>query len=624
MSERHRRSFLKRTAPLWRSLGFVLGFALVSSFAAVQMLERGWIESVRLDRSAETPIRYRYDLAATNEKDYSYTSDGRVILSPQPDGGWSLRQVAYTHSDLTETGRTVFAARVDADGHASFDEGMGGTILTLVTMLPERPVIVGDSWSRRIVSKTQAPVRRKDARGMTLVDIEVTCEGAGTLVGVTARKEHRVASLRYDLWVTYGSNPPREVQAIATFDLDAGRFERIDMEMPATTQSISSFALAIVRDDETNADEARRAFARAQNALDRAHIDVALKHFDIACRLAPNDADYRLGYCRALVDAHRLTEAHTAAAMLTETNPPTEIALWAHDLRARTSIALGLSDAARSAIARMRETPGGRALSLVREGELLEGLGADPREAGDRFLEAHRLNGSLVEARLGMARCYGKMNRHVERMALLEETLAERPGDVRILLALGRCHLDRNDAKAALEPLRTALDIDGLNSPVRHTLAEAYKNLGDDLKAAEQLNTMLYRIHVERPYPDKVDLHRELAEMYLRLDQPRLALTEYARAYNALSYTDFSSRRKEVTRRLAGLNLALGDSAEAAKLLDGHVKLFSQDVEARRMLARALREIGRRDEALTQYRRVLEIDPKDDRAREALEAAGAL
>lgn len=268
-----------------------------------------------------------------------------------------------------------------------------------------------------------------------------------------------------------------------------------------------------------------------------------------------------------------------------------------------------------------------------------------------------------------------------------ERILAEDPKDVRVLLKVGELQQKKGDNGAAAATFGKVADAYGEQgfflkavavykqmlklSPddarVNERLAALYQQLGilsdamaqlqlvaaasekagDEAKLLEVLRRM---VELE---PDNVASAVKLGELYAKRNQPKLALEHLRRAAGQLRGLNRADEYLKVaeriaylapddlalTRELAHLHLARGDTKRALAKLQLCFKADPKDLDTLALLAQAFRDLGqvqktisvykevahlqeekgRADDARATWRRVLELAPQD---AEALQAAG--
>ncbi|GEJ55628.1 tetratricopeptide repeat protein [Anaeromyxobacter diazotrophicus] len=269
-----------------------------------------------------------------------------------------------------------------------------------------------------------------------------------------------------------------------------------------------------------------------------------------------------------------------------------------------------------------------------------------------------------------------------------EKVLAEDPKDVRVLLKVGELQQKKGDNPAAAETFGKVADAYGEQGfflkavavykqmlklapddvRVNERLAGLYQQLGILSDAMAQLQVVaataekagdqaklldVLRRMVELE-PDNLASAVKLGELYAKQNQPKLALEHLRRAADQLRRLNRADEYVKVaeriaflapddlalTRELAHLHLARGDTKRALAKLQLCFKADPKDLETLGLLAQAFKDLGqiqktvsvykelahlqvekgRPDDARATWRRVLEVAPQDP---EALQSAGA-
>jgi Flp pilus assembly protein TadD len=196
----------------------------------------------------------------------------------------------------------------------------------------------------------------------------------------------------------------------------------------------------------------------------------------------------------------------------------------------------------------------------------------DP-ETALRVAQAAALSGDET-ARLTLADLLRANDRHAEAVEILSTLIAEKPDDWRLLYARGVSYERMKDWPKAEADLLAALKLEP-----------------DD---PELLNYLGY---------SWIDRGERLAEA--------LAMVEKAVATNPKSGAMVDS--------LGWAHYRLGDYKKAVETLERAVELEAGDPEINNHLGDAYWRVGRRDEAMFQWRRVLTLDP-DERIKADAEA----
>lgn len=271
-------------------------------------------------------------------------------------------------------------------------------------------------------------------------------------------------------------------------------------------------------------------------------------------------------------------------------------------------------------------------------------------------------------------------------IAEYQKVIREDPRDVRILLKVGELHQKRGDnALAASMLLQVAesysadgfflkavavykqiLKLDASRIDVNIKLAELYQQLGLMSDAMGQFQTVANHYDQEGKLTELADVLRrmvdldpenvasriKLAEMFAKQGATRDAIAEFRKAATFLKANNRPDDYVKVgerivfldpsdvvlSRELANVHLARGDTKRALAKLQACFKTDPRDVETLTLLARAFQELGqisktvavykelarileeaeRVDDERATWRKVLELDPEDAEARGAL------
>jgi pilus assembly protein FimV len=271
-------------------------------------------------------------------------------------------------------------------------------------------------------------------------------------------------------------------------------------------------------------------------------------------------------------------------------------------------------------------------------------------------------------------------------IAEYQKVIREDPRDVRILLKVGELHQKRGDNALAANMLlqvaesysadgfflkavavyKQILKLDPSRIDVNVKLAELYQQLGLMSDAMGQFQ--LVANHYDREGkltelsdvlrrmvdldPENVASRIKLAEMFAKQGATRDAIAEFRKAATFLKannrpddYVKVGERivfldpsDVALSRELANVHLARGDTKRALAKLQACFKTDPRDVETLSLLARAFQELGqasktvavykelarvhgeseRVDDERATWRKVLELDPEDAEARAAL------
>lgn len=160
-----------------------------------------------------------------------------------------------------------------------------------------------------------------------------------------------------------------------------------------------------------------------------------------------------------------------------------------------------------------------------------------------------------------------------------------------------------------------ALTLDPNNAHFYAAAADAAIRLGGYDRAAT------YASRGGQLYPRFAPLQAQLGYIALEEQRPGEAV-KLLRAALSSDWHDFEWARAATMSNLAVALLRLGRAQEAYGVARGLIQLFPDYVDGRYNLAKSLEMLGRRDDCLREYRRILLTQPGHSRARQALEELG--
>jgi protein O-GlcNAc transferase len=209
-------------------------------------------------------------------------------------------------------------------------------------------------------------------------------------------------------------------------------------------------------------------------------------------------------------------------------------------------------------------------------------------------------------------------------LADFEEVLERHPDFPDIRNWAGLCRAMLGDPEGAIGEFEHALSVNPDYAAALLNLGVVLSDLGR-LEAAAKAFSRLGELEVDGDMPLPGELgnriaqgHAQLGELYLEAERPVQAIDECRRALEIRGgYVD-------VRARLAHALLMAGEHDAALAELESVLKGHPHFLEARIELGTVLRRMGRRDEAIEEWRRCLEIDPKDRRVRAYLASVGVI
>ena len=224
------------------------------------------------------------------------------------------------------------------------------------------------------------------------------------------------------------------------------------------------------------------------------------------------------------------------------------------------------------------------------------------QEAAEQYQEALKLDGKDLPAANGLAFAYVQLKQGEKAVPILEKAIADNQ-DLKVMrtsgdmaeahLRLGQIFLAQGRVDDARAQAEEALKISPADADTLLLLGQTRARDGDLQGAVEQYKKAL------RMVPKFPEAYEALAAAYEGTgDRPRAA---YARAMVTYSRGDYSA---------------------AAGELEKLVRSSPQVAEAHLGLGMALERVGKPDEAASQYRETLRLDPQLDYAKARLAALG--
>jgi tetratricopeptide (TPR) repeat protein len=161
-------------------------------------------------------------------------------------------------------------------------------------------------------------------------------------------------------------------------------------------------------------------------------------------------------------------------------------------------------------------------------------LRTDLPQAAPLFEQLHREQPESIPPALGVAQCYGRLNRTREAVQLLDAFLTRYPADVSLLLERGRLALQMNQAAEAEGWLRKAVALVPWDYTANYTLLLCLTQQRKDA-AVRELQERVRRIEEEgarltqltdrlKLHPYDLDIRCELAQAFLRHGHDQEAL----------------------------------------------------------------------------------------------------
>ena len=243
----------------------------------------------------------------------------------------------------------------------------------------------------------------------------------------------------------------------------------------------------------------------------------------------------------------------------------------------------------------------------------LQWINAEPSIAEQWLREALALDQSYAPAWIHLARTAVEQSQQVEAMRCYEKALALEATNVDALLGLARLEANDGHWDSAKTRLSRALELEPEHSDLHETLSRVQFALGNQ-KEAERSATLARaykrvetlqdpRAAAELPPLSSRDFlnHGVRAVMEGRYEDAVAAFTE-ARRQNPDNY--------EVAYNLALASILIEDFEAAESWFRLSINLHPDYIPAHMRLGRMLTQIGKSDDARTQFYRILELDPR--------------
>lgn len=263
------------------------------------------------------------------------------------------------------------------------------------------------------------------------------------------------------------------------------------------------------------------------------------------------------------------------------------------------------------------------------------------------YAEAARKNPMEVGYITAQAEMLVALDRSADALLLLQQALPRFDSSADLRGAVGQVLLTQKRYTDAADMLRQALLLSPQDDVLRETLARAQFQAGNYSDAADTLQRLLRNDR----FRDRADLHTLLGECHLEAGRPHEARASFETASTlqpnniayilnlakaALEVNDH--RRAEIAVRRA---LAISPADSQANLLLGYIRMEqgklpealaafrrSAQSDARdpmplSMSGLVLERLGRKEEAMREYAKALEIRPNDELARRLMNQLAA-
>jgi len=223
-----------------------------------------------------------------------------------------------------------------------------------------------------------------------------------------------------------------------------------------------------------------------------------------------------------------------------------------------------------------------------------------PDEAGRLADELISIQPQNTRARLLKAVALREMRRYADARYELQHVLQASPNEGAAYLQLGLLEIEQKNYPKAEAAFKKLHDLGG-DAGATYGLAVMYSVEGQLDKANQLLKKELER------FPKNQMLHELVAAIAIQGHDYDRAVEEY-RALLAMNPSN-----KGVYFRLAESLRLKGDTNAYISTLEEAQKVFPRDLSPTLVLATALDSLGRKDAAIQQYRRAIELQPDDPR-----------
>ena len=264
-------------------------------------------------------------------------------------------------------------------------------------------------------------------------------------------------------------------------------------------------------------------------------------------------------------------------------------------------------------------------------------------DAVQKYKEALALDPKLHVAELNLGKVLIGLGRKDEAVQPLRDYLAAKPLDEEALRLLATSLRDQGRREEAIKEYEALTALKGGDLDSNMQLASLQKDLGKQRSAVG-----IYEQILEKT-PANIDALREAGRLYTDLDMPLRAIfcwqrvlslkpgdvegqTRLAAAYKTIGAEDAALAAYEnvgkagdadAWKKAALMHIKRSENDKARDCYRAALLIKNQDIESRRNLCALLQEIDKpeeaRDEALKEairlYQEILQLDPKDNRAR---------
>jgi tetratricopeptide (TPR) repeat protein len=218
-------------------------------------------------------------------------------------------------------------------------------------------------------------------------------------------------------------------------------------------------------------------------------------------------------------------------------------------------------------------------------------------------LEALEIAPGNKIAKLLVAAGYLRNGRYSESRKTLEEILKDDPRNVDCLLEIGVLNLMEKRYEESREVFLAAYNADPSNLRGLVGIAETYFLSGEQAKAVQVL------VDAAKEHPKRRDIKKELANAEARAKEFDNAINDY-QAILPL-FQDSPMEQADLYSKLGQVDVMRGKRAAAVEDFRKATELAPKNESYKSQFAQCLDVLGRRDEAIVQYRAAEKINPND-------------
>jgi tetratricopeptide (TPR) repeat protein len=189
--------------------------------------------------------------------------------------------------------------------------------------------------------------------------------------------------------------------------------------------------------------------------------------------------------------------------------------------------------------------------------------------------------------------------RSLEAIGDYDSALASDPRQTGALIGKGYALLRTGQPSAAAKAFQQAVEIDPARGDAWNGVIDALRRSGSRLAAERACRSCLAEAHAD------AGCRGRLAALLFETDRFREAASEYARLFSS------GDTSKGVLEGLASSRLRMGDHAAAIKLFEESLARYGEDLQVRLNLGFLHRCVGDLPSATGNYRRALELSPRD-------------